>query len=91
MALFCGQARYKMVSTKNKSEEKDIKLTVFYRKIVFFSSFCGNLINFVHVLLYNKVQIIRIRMENLAMETFVKIAELLEVDINELLRIEKSK
>ena len=58
MALFCGQARYKMVSTKNKSEEKDIKLTVFYRKIVFFSSFCGNLINFVHVLLYNKVQII---------------------------------
>ena len=66
MALFCGQARYKMVSTKNKSEEKDIKLTVFYRKIVFFSSFCGNLINFVHVLLYNKVQIIRIRMENLA-------------------------
>ena len=43
---------------KNKSEEKDIKLTVFYRKIVFFSSFCGNLINFVRVLLYNKVQLI---------------------------------
>ena len=39
-----------MVSTKNKSEEKDIKLTVFYRKMVFFSSFCGNLINFVRVL-----------------------------------------
>ena len=44
-----------MVSTKNKSEEKDIKLTVFYRKMVFFSSFCGNLINFVRVN-YNKVQ-----------------------------------
>ena len=36
----------------------DIKLTVFYRKMVFFSSFCGNLINFVRVLLYNKVQLI---------------------------------
>lgn len=47
-----------MVSTKNKSEEKDIKLTVFYGKMVFFSSFCGNLINFVRVLLYNKVQLI---------------------------------
>ena len=58
MALFCGQARYKMVSTKNKSEEKDIKLTVFYRKMVFFSLFGGNLINFVRVLLYNKVQLI---------------------------------
>ena len=114
-----------MVSTKNKSEEKDIKLTVFYRKMVFFSSFWGNIINFVRVLLYNKVQLIWRRMENrikvvLAdkkrtnkwlseqlecapttvskwctnssqppMETFVKIAEILEVDINELLRIEK--
>ena len=114
-----------MVSTENKSEEKDIKLTVFYGKMVFFSSFCGNLINFVRVLLYNKVQLIWRRMENrikvvLAdkkrtnkwlseqlecapttvskwctnssqppMETFVKIAEILEVDINELLRIEK--
>ena len=48
----------KMVSTKNKSEEKDIKLTVFYRKMVFSSSFCGNLINFVRVLLDNKVQLI---------------------------------
>jgi DNA-binding Xre family transcriptional regulator len=110
---------------ENKSEEKDIKLIVFYRKTGFFSSFCGNSINFVRVLLYNKVQLIRRRMENrikvvLAdkkrtnkwlseqlecapttvskwctnssqppMETFVKIAELLEVDINELLRIEK--
>lgn len=47
-----------MVSTKNKSEEKDIKLTVFYKKMVFFSLFGGNLINFVRVLLYNKVQLI---------------------------------
>ena len=53
-----------MVSTKNKSEEKDIKLTVFYRKMVFFSLFCGNLINFVRILLYNKVQLIWRRMEN---------------------------
>ena len=45
-----------MVSTKNKSEEKDIKLTVFYRKMVFFSSFCGNLINLVayyYIIRYN--------------------------------------
>ena len=125
VALFVVKHAKKMVSTKNKSEEKDIKLTVFYRKMVFFSSFCGNLINFVRVLLYNKVQLIWRRMENrikvvLAdkkrtnkwlseqlecapttvskwctnssqppMETFVKIAEILEVDINELLRIEK--
>ena len=53
-----------MVSTKNKSEEKDIKLTVSYRKMVFFSLFGGNLINFVRVLLYNKVQLIWRRMEN---------------------------
>ncbi len=58
VALFYGQVRKKMVSTKNKSEEKDIQLTVFYRKMVFFSSFCGNFINFVRVLLYNKVQLI---------------------------------
>lgn len=58
VALIYGQARKKMVSTKNKSEEKDIKLTVFYGKMVFFYSFCGNLINFVRVLLYNKVQLI---------------------------------
>ena len=102
-----------MVSTKNKSEEKDIKLTVFYRKMVFFSSFCGNLINFVRVLLYNKKVVLADKKrtnkwlsEQLEcapttvskwctnssqppMETFVKIAEILEVDINELLRIEK--
>ena len=48
----------KLLVEENKSEEKDIKLTVFYRKMVFFSSFCGNLINFVRVLLYNKVQLI---------------------------------
>lgn len=55
---FLWSSTQKMVSTKNKSEEKDIKLTVFYIKMVFFSSFCGNLINFVRVLLYNKIQLI---------------------------------
>ena len=47
-----------MVSTKNKSEEKDIKLTVFYRKMVFFSLFGGNLINFVRVFIirYNSLE-----------------------------------
>ena len=44
------------------------------------SLFRGKIINFVRVLLLMRY-----------METFVKIAELLEVDINELLRIEKSK
>jgi len=48
----------KLLVEENKSEEKDIKLTVFYRKKGFFSSFCGNSINFVRVLLYNKVQLI---------------------------------
>ena len=37
--LFVVKHAKKRVSTKNKSEEKDIKLTVFYRKMVFFSSF----------------------------------------------------
>lgn len=32
VALFVVKHAKKMVSTKNKSEEKDIKLTVFYRK-----------------------------------------------------------
>ena len=64
VALFVVKHAKKMVSTKNKSEEKDIKLTVFYRKMIFFSSFWGNIINFVRVLLYNKVQLIWRRMEN---------------------------
>ena len=45
-----------MVSTKNKSEEKGIKVIVFYRKNDFPSLFRGKLANFVRVSNYNKVQ-----------------------------------
>ena len=69
-----------MLVAENKSEEKDIKTIVLCRKMDFPSLFRGKIINFVRVLLLMRY-----------METFVKIAELLEVDINELLGIEKRK
>ena len=49
-----------MVSAKIKSEEKDIKLSVFYRKDDFPSLFRGKLANFVRVIIIIRYNLVKI-------------------------------